>query len=89
MRITGISKVVCSFVATLVLAVTAIGQNSGTSSKMSTDWRLYLDERRWIWHQYNHGNRSWRPGGGARGRDSQYNNRVRMVSWTLLCSTTG
>ena len=26
MRITGISKVVCSFVATLVLAVTAIGQ---------------------------------------------------------------
>jgi hypothetical protein len=33
MRITGISKVVCSFVATLVLAVTAIGQDSATSSR--------------------------------------------------------
>jgi hypothetical protein len=32
MRITGISKVVCSFVATLVLAVTAIGQDSATGS---------------------------------------------------------
>jgi hypothetical protein len=32
MRITCISKVVCSFVATLVLAATAIGQNSATSS---------------------------------------------------------
>ncbi len=32
MRITSISKVVCTFVATLVLAATAIGQNSATSS---------------------------------------------------------
>ncbi len=32
MRITGISKAVCSFVATLVLTATAIGQNAATSS---------------------------------------------------------
>lgn len=32
MRITGISKVVCSFAATLVLAATAIGQNAATTS---------------------------------------------------------
>jgi hypothetical protein len=32
---------------------------------MSTDWRLYLDERRRIWPQHNHGNRSRRLGGAV------------------------
>src|SRR5271163_214162 len=33
MRIAGISKVICSFLATLILAATAIGQSSTTSPK--------------------------------------------------------
>src|SRR5271155_3879629 len=33
MRITGVNKSVCSFLATLVLAATAIGQNTATNSK--------------------------------------------------------